>query len=67
MVSERMNGREAQPIAKGEEKSDRPGASPEVGLERRRHRPNSWGFLEFDIDQGSWPRPATRRAQSSAK
>jgi hypothetical protein len=53
--------------AAADEKNDRPNSSTSVGLQGRQRRPNSWGFLEFDIDQGSWPRPATRRAQSSAK
>jgi hypothetical protein len=62
-----MNRREPPP-ATGAEKNDRPGAPPEVGSERRRRRPNSWDFLEFDIDQGSWPRaPTRRRAQPSVK
>ena len=47
------------PTGTAHEKSDRPEFLGGVGSERRHRRPNSWGFLEFDVDQGSWPRPAT--------
>lgn len=68
MVPDRMKGREPPTAATGAENNRRPDAPPEVGSERRRRRPNSWGFLEFDIDQGSWPRlPTRRRAQPSVK
>lgn len=69
MVPDRMKGREPPTAAVASAENNlQPSAAPEVGSERRRRRPNSWGFLEFDIDQGSWPRlPTRRRAQPSVK
>jgi hypothetical protein len=67
MVSDRLS-RDDRRAGAADQKIDRPNSSTSVGLRCRRRRPNSWDFLEFDIDQGGWPRSVSeRRAQPSSK